>query len=215
MTAFKVHDLACLRGHSLIFSSLSFELRAGEAMVLHGPNGSGKSSLLRVLAGLIPAFSGEMNLGEDYTVEEMMTYIGHANPIKAPLTVRENLTYWAALYGAEEKIPTAMEAMDLTAISDLQGRVLSSGQRRRLTLARLFLEDKPIWLLDEPTVGLDIESCKLLENKIAQHRASDGIVLLSTHVGIDVPDVKQLDMAEFSETQAMLAKQAEAEGLNV
>lgn len=184
-------------------------------MVLHGPNGSGKSSLLRVLAGLIPAFSGEIDLGEDCILEEMITYVGHANPIKAPLTVQENLTYWAALYGAEDKVPMAMEAMDLTAISNLQGRVLSSGQRRRLTLARLFLEEKPIWLLDEPTVGLDVNSCKLLEKKIADHRNKGGIVLLSTHVGIDVPDVKQLDMAEFSETQAMLAKQAETEGLDV
>lgn len=175
-------------------------------MVLHGPNGSGKSSLLRVLAGLIPAFDGDVSFEDDETVEECVTYIGHANPIKAPLSVKENLTYWAALYGAEDKVSLAMQAMDLEAIADLQGRVLSSGQRRRLTLARLFLEEKPIWLLDEPTVGLDVESCKLLETKIASHRASGGIVMLSTHVGIDVPEVKSLDMAEFSETQAMRSK---------
>ncbi len=201
-----VKDLACLRGSSLIFTGLSFDLKEGEAIVLHGPNGSGKSSLLRVLAGLIPIFNGSVFLGDDATIEETITYIGHSNPIKSPLTVEENLSSWAGYYDAEFRVPIALEAMDLQNISTLAGRVLSSGQRRRLTLSRLFLEQKPVWLLDEPTVGLDSDSCRLLEAHIAAHRAAGGSVILSTHVGIDVPEVKVLDMAGYSETLAMIAK---------
>lgn len=205
MAVFAAENLSCLRGQNLIFSGVNFSLGAGGALVLAGPNGSGKSSLLRVLAGLIPPFVGQLTFdGEDISQDrqdhaDRMVYVGHANAIKAPLSVRENLAFWAGLNDVPQHVDRALEAFDLMPIADTPGRILSSGQRRRLNLARLMLADRPLWLLDEPTVGLDVASCKRLEGLIAGHRAGGGLVVLSTHVGIDVPDHEVLDIGPFSQ----------------
>lgn len=202
---FEAQDLACLRGQSLIFAGLAFALDLGEALVLRGPNGSGKSSLLRVLAGLNPPLGGQLTWdGEDIHDDrqahaDRLVFVGHLNAIKPPLTVRENLQFWAAQAGCEKRVEQAMEAMKLAGIADAPGRVLSSGQGRRLNLARLCLDQRPLWLLDEPTVGLDTDSCKSLENVIAKHRSEGGMVVLSTHIGIDVPDHRILDVGAYSE----------------
>ena len=205
MAVFAAENLSCLRGQNLIFSGLRFSLQSGGALVLAGPNGSGKSSLLRVLAGLIPPFVGAVRF-DDETVSDdrqahadRMHYVGHANAIKAPLSVRENLAFWAGLNNVPGDVDRALDAFDLVPIADTPGRILSSGQRRRLNLARLMLGQRPLWLLDEPTVGLDIASCKRLEDLIAAHRAGGGMVVLSTHVGIDVPDHEVLDIGPFSQ----------------
>lgn len=205
MSIFAAQDLACLRGQSLIFAGLEFSIGPGEALVLRGPNGSGKSSLLRVLAGLNPPFGGALTWdGEDVHADrqahaDRLVFVGHANAIKPPLTVRENLAFWASQAGCEDRVDDAMARMKLTEIANAPGRVLSSGQGRRLNLARLCLDRRPLWLLDEPTVGLDAESCKSLENVIADHRAGGGMVVLSTHIGIDVPDHSILDVGAYSE----------------
>ncbi len=205
MSMFEAQDLSCLRGQTLIFAGVEFAIDPGDALVLRGPNGSGKSSLLRVLAGLNPPLAGQLTWdGDDIHNDrqahaDRLVFVGHANAIKPPLTVRENLAFWAAQAGCEDRVDTAMEAMNLTGIADAPGRVLSSGQGRRLNLARLCLDKRPLWLLDEPTVGLDTDSCKSLEKVIAAHRASGGMVVLSTHIGIDVPDHKILDVGAFSE----------------
>ncbi len=206
MAKFEATELTCVRGQNLIFTDLVFDLEDGGALVLAGPNGSGKSSLIRVMAGLIRPFAGQLAWdGEDVFDDiqahsDRLLYVGHANAIKAPLTVRENLTFWAELSECVDKVDEALGALDLMAIADNPGRILSSGQRRRLNLARLLVSDRPLWILDEPTVGLDVASCRDLENLIANHRQSGGMVILSTHVGIDVPDHKILDVGLFSET---------------
>lgn len=195
-------DLTCLRGARLVFEGLSFALKAGDALLLTGPNGSGKSSLIRVLAGLLEPLDGSIDWGSD-GVEHATTvaYVGHQDPIKPTLTVREELAFWAALQGMAsggEAIARAMEALNLTDLADAPGRILSSGQRRRSTLARLLVSEAPIWLLDEPTVGLDTASVALVERLIADHRAAGGIVVLSTHIEIALPGGASLDLGDFA-----------------
>ena len=206
MAKFAAHELACLRGQNLIFTNLVFDMTDGDALVLAGPNGSGKSSLIRVLAGLIRPFSGELSWDGENVFDDIQThfdrmlYVGHSNAIKSALSVRENLTFWAELYEEAEKVEHALEVFDLAVIADNPGRILSSGQRRRLNLARLLVANRAVWILDEPTVGLDVNSCKGLEDLINNHRKSGGMVILSTHVGIDVPDHQILDVGIYSET---------------
>jgi len=199
---FAVKDLACLRGGRLVFRDLSFEISSGEAIVLTGPNGSGKSSLLRVLSGLIEPVSGNMlwNGGEIDSAahRDRVALIGHADAIKPALTVREDLSFWAALSFSETPVANAIAATGLEAQADLPGQYLSAGQRRRLALARLMLAEADLWLMDEPSVGLDTGSVERLRTMIANHLSKGGMVIAATHIDLGLGDAGALDMDQYA-----------------
>jgi heme exporter protein A len=189
-------DLACWRAERLVFAGLSFTLEPGAAALLLGPNGTGKSSLLRVLAGLLPTAEGQVLwAGEDVRREpgahgRRLRYLGHQEGLKASLTVAENLAFQAALAGGD--VAAALDAMGLAALAELPARVLSAGQKRRLALARLALAPAALWLLDEPTLGLDEASVARFGAMLAAHRARGGIVLAATHLPLPLPDTISL-----------------------
>lgn len=177
--------LACRRGNRLLFKGLSLDIAPGDALVITGDNGSGKTSLIRLLAGLGRPFAGTI------TRSARLALLGHEAALKSVLTVRQNLTFWSACCSGTHA-QTALEAVGLLATADLPVRFLSSGQKRRVAIARLLLAEAPIWLLDEPTVGLDGASTKVLEELLVQHRARGGGVVAVTHVPIDLPGAQHL-----------------------
>lgn len=189
-------ELACWRAERMVFAGLSFTLEPGAAALLLGPNGTGKSSLLRVLAGLLPAAEGQVLWdGEDIRREpaahgRRLRYLGHQEGLKASLTVAENLAFQAALVGGD--VSAALQAMGLAALAELPSRVLSAGQKRRLALARLALAPAAIWLLDEPTLGLDEASVARFGAMLAAHRMRGGMVLAATHLPLPLPDAVSL-----------------------
>ena len=195
----RVEDLACWRGERAVFAGLSFCLEAGEAVVLLGPNGAGKSSLLRVLAGLLPAAEGRILwAGEDVQQDTpshaaRLRYLGHLDALKPALSVRENLVFHAALAGGD--VDAALGSMALAPLAELPARVLSAGQRRRLAIARLALTPAALWLLDEPTVGLDTASIARFGALLAAHCGQGGMVLAATHVPLPIVGGRQLDMS--------------------
>jgi heme exporter protein A len=188
--------LACWRGERAVFAGLSFAMAPGGALLLTGPNGAGKSTLLKVLAGLIPAAEGRLLWrGEDALADRAghaarLRYLGHGDALKPALTARENLGFYARLWGGE--VAPALDALGLSELADLPARVLSSGQKRRLALARLALAPADLWLLDEPTVGLDAASLARLGALLAAHRGRGGIVLAATHLPLPLPDAGEL-----------------------
>ncbi|MGE0714678.1 MAG: cytochrome c biogenesis heme-transporting ATPase CcmA [Alphaproteobacteria bacterium] len=202
MSAFAGEGLGCIRGERVVFADLSFRVDAGDALVLTGANGSGKSSLLRLMAGLAPPAAGRLTWDGVPVAEDpeshraRLRWIGHADAVKPALTARENALFWARLAGAADPAATVSAALDrlaLAAIADSPARWLSQGQRRRLALARLLAAGPAsLWLLDEPTVGLDGPTVASLEELLAGHRAAGGIVVASTHVPIALPGAAQL-----------------------
>ncbi|NKC33236.1 heme ABC exporter ATP-binding protein CcmA [Falsiroseomonas selenitidurans] len=192
----EAQDLACWRGDRAIFAGLSFHLPAGGALLLTGPNGAGKSSLLRLLAGLIPAAEGLLLWdGADALADlaghaRRTRYLSHQDALKPSLTAAENLAFYARLWGGQ--VAPALVALGLAELADLPARMLSAGQKRRLALARLALAPAPLWLLDEPTVGLDTASVARLGALLAAHRAGGGAVVAATHLPLPLPDAKEL-----------------------
>jgi heme exporter protein A len=188
-----VQSLACRRGGRSVFAGLSFTVAAGEAALVRGPNGSGKSSLLRVLAGLTPAAAGGARLGDLKLTEEPETWresvalAGHLDAVKPVLSVRRNLEIWAELHGAAVPVLPALERFGLGHIADDPAQFCSAGQRRRLGLARLLVIDRPLWLLDEPTVSLDADSVATFAGIVREHCAGGGLALVATHVDIGLP----------------------------
>lgn len=198
---FEGRDLACLRGERLVFAGVDFALQAGDALLVTGQNGSGKSSLLRLMAGLLVPVAGTLewrgrpvSADREAFVSELR-YVGHLDAIKPALTVAENLAFWVKLAGRRsDMVGRGLEAFGLEHLAALPARVLSAGQRRRLGLARLVAAPAPLWLLDEPTVALDVASVAAVEAAIANHRAQGGIAVVSTNAPITLPDAQRLLM---------------------
>lgn len=190
-------EALCLRrGGADVLAGFSLDAAPGEALVLTGRNGAGKSSLLRALAGLLRPAAGRVcwagaDVAEDLAAHaRRLRWVGHGDAAKPALTARENLDFAAELLGGDAG--GALAGMGLGAVADLPARTLSAGQRRRLALARLLLAPAPLWLLDEPTVGLDAAAVARLGPHLARHRAAGGIVVAATHLPLPLPDARKV-----------------------
>ena len=187
-------DVAAWRGERLVLRGVSFAVAAGGALLVVGANGSGKSTLLRMLAGLKRPDAGQVLWrGQDTASDPALhaaevAYLGHQDAVKPGLTVAENLAFAARGRGCAD----ALAALGLLALADLPARFLSAGQRRRLALARLLVARRALWLLDEPTLGLDAGSVLLLGALLAAHRGAGGIVVAATHLPLPLPDAAEL-----------------------
>lgn len=184
------------RGGRVILENLSFRVDSGEVLLLTGPNGAGKTTLMRALAGLLPLAEGAIRFEStvpDTTLAEQSHYVGHANAVKGNLTALENLVFWADFLGGDRaKVEQALDALTLTPLADFPAAYLSAGQKRRLGLARLLVADRPVWLLDEPTVSLDAASTRLLADLMKRHAATGGLVVAATHLNLGVETAREL-----------------------
>ncbi len=183
--------VSAFRGERLVLRGVDLRVGRGEALLLLGENGSGKSTLLRVLAGLKRPDAGRVTWN-DIDIQDdpaPVAYLGHLDAIKLGLTVAENLSVAAT----GRPLDPALEAMDLVRLRDLPSRMLSAGQRRRLALARLALAPSAgLWLLDEPTLGLDAASVERFGVLLAQHLESGGVVVTATHLPLPLPNAAEL-----------------------
>ena len=187
-------ELECVRGDRPLFSRLSFALKPGELLHVTGANGAGKTTLLRTLCGLTRAHAGEVRwlgstihkLGDDYHAQ--LAYVGHANGIQGDLTPVENLRVASSLSGDADhaRIGTTLERLGLAAYRHFPSKILSQGQKRRLALARLLVEHKPLWILDEPLSGLDVDSVSLMTTILVEHLAEGGLIVITSHQEVDV-----------------------------
>ena len=191
----ETQSLECVRDDRLLFNDLSFTVAEAEVLQIEGPNGSGKTSLLRIICGLRQAEAGRIlwhgesitSNREDYYAR--MVYIGHLPCIKGDLTVLENvrsLLDTRSLSLSTPEIEVALAKVGLTTYEDVQGKALSSGQRRRILLAFVELSQAKLWILDEPLTALDVQGVALMESMILEHQRAGGSVIFTTHHGMQL-----------------------------
>jgi heme exporter protein A len=187
LTALEAQDLAAIRGGRMVFRGLGFRLGPGTMLSVEGANGAGKTSLLRLLAGFLAPAAGtirlQTNTGEIRDAEErgrFVGWLGHHDAVKAQMSARETLTFFARLYGGGE-VDAALEAVGLARLASLPGQYLSAGQKKRVALARLLVCRRPLWLLDEPLASLDAAGKAVAATLIAKHCAAGGVAVVATH----------------------------------
>lgn len=195
----RAEGLTAIRGERLVFRDVGFTLPEGGALILSGRNGAGKSTLLRLLAGLVRPDAGRLLWNDaDALVDRTMhgarvALLGHQDALKPGLTAAENLAFAATLSG--RPMSAALAALGLEELAELPTRMLSAGQKRRLALARVSLSTAPLWLLDEPTLGLDDLAVERLGKVLAQHRDAGGMIVAATHVTLPMQSAETLRLS--------------------
>ncbi len=195
------------RGGTELFSALAFVLGQGEGMAVTGSNGTGKSTLLRILAGLLRPSAGSARVvgGDGANCHNALHYLGPLNAMKDQLTTFENLAFWSGhLASYEGAVPVAvheaLDAVQLAHVADIPFGYLSTGQKRRVAIARLLCIQRPVWLVDEPTSGLDSASGKLFAALAASHLAAGGILVAATHLPLGIDGLIALQLGESTST---------------
>lgn len=184
-----VKNLSCLRNDRVLFSGLDFIAQEGQLLQIEGENGSGKTSLLKTLCGFIEPELGEVQWRGVNIKQAMDTYladlhyVGHSNGIKLGLSCRENLRIASALALTIQTmdITSVLERYGLGQYEDTLAQLLSSGQRRRLALARLSVCRAQIWILDEPFTSLDEKAKGLVKGIFRSHLESGGLIIMTSH----------------------------------
>lgn len=180
MSLLVLEDVACLRGQRLVFEGLNLSLEPGGATIVTGPNGAGKSSLLRIAAGLLAPSAGHVHRGG------AVAYLGEVAALDPEKTLWEALRFWAKVDRVDAALMPAMAAMGVADIAEVPVGFLSTGQRRRAAIARTIATGAPLWLLDEPTNGLDTDGIARLGHAIDVHRAGGGALLAATHLTLPI-----------------------------
>ncbi|EEB85594.1 heme ABC exporter ATP-binding protein CcmA [Roseobacter sp. GAI101] len=188
-----IQNLAVARGGVPVLGNVSFAIAPGQALILRGPNGAGKTTLLRTIAGLQKPLSGVIE-GADETI----AYAGHADGLKAMLSVAENLQFWAQVFGHSD-IEAALAAYQLGPLIDRLAGTLSAGQKRRLGLARLMVTGRRVWVLDEPTVSLDADAVAMFAAAVTAHLGAGGMALIATHIDLGL-NAQTFDITPYRAT---------------
>lgn len=191
-TLLSVSNLALERAERPLISGFNLTVSPGQAWIITGANGIGKTTLLRALAGLVRAKSGDVQWPDGASPPALLD---HALALKPSETVRQALTFFAALHDHDHTgVQTITDRMQLAYLLDRPCGRLSAGQRQRVSLARVWLSGRRVWLLDEPAGPLDDKGRRVLADLVQDHRDQGGAVIAVTHRSLDWPNAKTREL---------------------
>ena len=187
--------LTCIREERILFEDLELNIAPGEIVQIEGPNGAGKTSLLRILAGLSQPFDGCVKFNNKKIrnnrewYNQQLLYIGHLAGVKGEMSAQENLAFNLSLNGLDESLAEeTLAKVNLFGFEDALASHLSAGQHRRIALAQLWQSNAKLWILDEPFTAIDKKGVKTLEQLLLTHANNGGIVVLTTHQDLTIPN---------------------------
>ena len=199
-----INNLSFFRDDNLIFENLNLSLGNGQITQLRGKNGSGKTTFLKVILNLLSSKTGEIfwegqNINKNiFNFYNQITYIADHNTSSRKLSVLDNINFWKGLSSSNlsnDETLLLLETFNLKKYLNTETMYLSSGEVKKLELLRLILEQKKIWILDEPYNHLDDSSIEILNQTFVDHTNNDGIILFASHYN---PAVNNLEILEFS-----------------
>lgn len=202
-----VDNITAERSGEVIFEKLHFTVHQRQLLTISGPNGSGKSTLLRIIAGLLTPVTGRVyfeDSSDDQASDPKLPvsfhchYLSQENAMKPSMTLVENLNFWARFGdGRMDHVGYALTCVELDHLADTPFGYLSTGQKRRVAIARLLTNKRTIWLLDEPTSGLDQKSTELFGKLMQNHLDDNGMIVAATHLPLGLPASQQIAMVDF------------------
>ena len=198
----EINDLECIRDNRPIFKDINFSVKSNQTMLVRGKNGSGKTSLLRVLAGYIKNYSGNIlfngnNIKNDKELLSEFRFLGQKNTLKGNLSVQQNIAMWELIYQVKSDTNEISKILNIEQILNVDINSLSDGQKKRISLARLIISNAKVWLLDEPLVYLDQDKIDLLQNIILRHNKSGGITIYSSNTDINLEYDSSIIMDDY------------------
>ena len=198
----EINGLECIRDNRLIFKDINFSVESNQTMLVRGKNGSGKTSLLRLLAGYIKNYSGNIlfnsnNIKSDNELLSEFRFLGQQNTLKGNLSVQQNIAMWELIYQVKSDIHEISKILNIEQILNVDINSLSDGQKKRVSLARLIISNAKVWLLDEPLVYLDQDKINLLQNIILRHNKRGGITIYSSNTNINLEYDSSIIMDDY------------------
>lgn len=202
MPKLELSQFTCEREGYPLFRPLSLSVQGGEVVQISGPNGAGKTTTLRALGGLYSEWTGDISWNgnsarvPDYDMRCQLLYLGHQTGVKRSLTARENLSWYFGIHGRAfpGRVEDALAAVGLAGYEDIPCQQMSAGQNRRVALARLYVTEAPVWILDEPFTAIDRAGVAKLETLIVGHASKGGLIILTTHQPLAFADLKIVEL---------------------
>ena len=201
-----IENLACQRGDKVLFHHLNLQIQAGDFVQIEGHNGIGKTSLLRIVAGLAVPLEGKVRWNSEEIFKQCeafnydLLYLGHQSGIKPELNAWENLCFYQQIshcHQGDEILWNVLQTVGLLGREDIPAAQLSAGQQKRIALARLWLSEAPLWILDEPFNAIDKKGVAVLTALFEQHAQRGGIVILTSHQEVPSAQLKKINLEQF------------------
>lgn len=201
-----IENLACQRGDKVLFHHLNLQIQAGDFVQIEGHNGIGKTSLLRIVAGLAIPLEGKVRWNSEEIFKQReafnydLLYLGHQSGIKPELNAWENLCFYQQIshcHQGDEILWNVLQTVGLLGREDIPAAQLSAGQQKRIALARLWLSEAPLWILDEPFNAIDKKGVAVLTALFEQHAQRGCIVILTSHQEVPSAQLKKINLEQF------------------
>ena len=197
------NNITYSRAGKVIFENIHISASPGKIILIKGRNGSGKTTLLKTILNILEPTKGEFYwMGEKtkkniFDLYKDTTFIMDKQSSAPDMTIKENLNFWKKISQSKinfQEMLRLIQILDLESYLNKKTSYLSLGEIKKLELTRLIIEQKKLWILDEPYIGLDKNSTMLINDTFLDHSANDGIIILASHYEPDIKNIETLSL---------------------